>query len=120
MPAGTVAGYVLLSGPYEMGGYLPRPYDAIFPAATRKRARVADFIDGGEPPLLLVAVDADGVVPPSLTDQLAETVEAQGGRVTVAIYEGSSDHIATFRGLIDPASDVRADLAAFIAFLTGR
>jgi acetyl esterase/lipase len=115
VPPDAVAGYVLLSGPYYMGGYLPRPLDAIFPAAVRGGASVAGFIDGSEPPLLLMTVDADEVVDPRNTYLLADTVRAKGGRVTVATYQGSSDHIATFHGLSDPGSAVRKDLAAFIA-----
>ena len=113
--AEAVAGYVLLSGPYEMRGSLPRPFDAIFPAAIRDRASASPFIDGGEPPLLLMTADADNVVDSVWAYRLADTAKAKGGRVTVAIAEGSSDHLATFRGLSDPTSAVRADLAAFIA-----
>ncbi len=112
--AAAVAGYVLLSGPYEMSGHLPAPYAAIFPAATRDRASVAAFIDGGEPPLLLMSVAADSVVDPRASDRLAGVVMAHGGRAIVATYAGS-DHIATFVGLSHPASAVRKDLAAFIA-----
>ena len=64
VPADAVAGYVLLSGPYDMSGYVPAPYAPIFPVATRDRANVADFIDGKEPPLLLMTVEADSVVGP--------------------------------------------------------
>lgn len=113
VPSDAVAGYVLLSGPYNMGGYLPAPYAAIFPAPDRDRADANAFVDGGEAPVLLMTVDADDVVDPRNTDRLAATVMAHGGRAIVATYKGS-DHIATFRGLSHPASAVRTDLAAFI------
>ncbi len=119
VPADAVAGYVLLSGPFEMSGYLPPPYAAIFPAASRDRASVAAFIDGGEPPMLLMTVDADTVVDPRDSDRLAGAVMAHGGRVVVATYKGS-DHIATFRGLSHPASAVRADLQAFIVAVSAQ
>ena len=63
--------------------------------------------------MLLMTVDADSVVDPRDSDQLAGAVMAHGGRVVVATYKGS-DHIATFNGLSHPTSAVRADLAAFI------
>ncbi len=119
VPAGAVAGYVLLSGPYNMSGSLPASYAAIFPAATRASADANAFIDGTEPPMLLMTVKADDVVNPLLTRQLAATVNAMGGRVTVATYPGS-DHIATFRGLSEPGSPMRKDLAAFVAEVAGQ
>ncbi len=120
VPADAVAGYVLLSGPYEMGGpNMISPYSEIFPAAAGVRPYVADFIDGREPPLLLMGVEADDVVNPRDTDRLASAVMFHGGRAVVATYAGS-DHIATFRGLSHPDSAVRKDLAAFIAAVSGR
>ena len=113
VPADAVAGYVLLSGPYEMGGYVPTPYAAVFPPDVRDRANVTDFIDGKEPPLLLMTVETDDVVGPHSADRLARAVMVHGGRAVVATYQGS-DHIATFRGLSHPDSAVRKDLAAFI------
>ncbi len=114
VPPDTVAGYVLLSGPYNMSDSRKAPYPQLFPEALRDRTDVNDFIDGSEPPLLLMTVDADAVVTPQSTDRLARTVMVHGGRVVVATYKGS-DHIATFRGLSKPDSAVRKDLAAFIA-----
>ncbi len=119
VPADAVAGYVLLSGPYNMSGYLPAPYAATFPLATRSRANVNAFIDGTEPPLLLMTGEADSVVEPRQTDRLAATVMAHGGRAIVATYQGS-DHLATFLGLSHPASAVRADLAAFMAAVSAK
>ncbi len=114
VPADAVAGYVLLSGPYEMGGpNMISPYREIFPAGTGVRANVADFIDGKEPPLLLMGVEADTVANPLDSIHLAGAVMKHGGRVVVATYKGS-DHGATFRGLSHPDSAVRKDLAAFI------
>ena len=120
VPADAVAGYVLLSGPYEMGGpYVPSPYREIFPAASGAGANVAEFVDGKEPPMLLMTVEADDVVNPRDTDRLASAVMVHGGRAVVAAYTGS-DHIATFRGLSHPDSAVRKDLAAFITAASGK
>ncbi len=120
VPADAVAGYVLLSGPYEMSGpYMPKPFSEIFPAAIGRGAKVTDFIDGKEPPLLLMGVEADDVVNPRDTDRLASAVMVHGGRAVVATYTGS-DHIATFRGLSHPDSAVRKDLASFITAVSGR
>ena len=99
--------------------YLPAPYASIFPAGARDRANVADFIDGKEPPMLLMTVEADDVVGAHDTERLAAAAMAHGGRAVVATYEGS-DHIATFHGLGDPASAVRADLAVFIVATSAR
>jgi acetyl esterase/lipase len=120
VPADAVAGYVLLSGPYAMSWMnMPSPYSEIFPAATRAGANVVSFIDGREPPMLLMTVDADSVVGMRDVYQLADTVKAKGGRATLAVYRGSSDHLATFYGLSEPGSTVRKDLAAFIASVSG-
>ena len=120
VPADAVAGYVLLSGPYVMGGpNMISPYSEIFPAGTGVRPYVADFIDGKEPPLLLMGVEADTVANPLDTIQLAGAVMRHGGRVVVATYKGS-DHGATFRGLSHPDSAVRKDLAVFIAAVSAQ
>jgi acetyl esterase/lipase len=119
VPADAVAGYVLLSGPYEMGGYIPAPYAPVFPPDTRDRANVTDFIDGKEPPILLMTVETDDVVGPHSADRLASAVMVHGGRSVVATYAGS-DHIATFWGLSKPDSAVRKDVAAFMAAVTAQ
>ncbi len=114
VPPDAVAGYVLLSGPYNMSDSRKAPYPRLFPMAARDRTDVNAFIDGSEPPMLLMTVDADRTVTPLSTDRLARTVMVHGGRAVVATYKGS-DHMATFRGLSRPDSAVRKDLAAFIA-----
>ncbi len=119
VPADAVAGYVLMSGPYNMGGYVPPPYAPVFPPATRGNANVEAFIDGSEPPLLLMTVDADHVVGPHSADHLAGVVMVHGGRTVVATYTGS-DHIATFRALGRADLPVRKDLAAFIIATSAR
>ena len=119
VPPDAVAGYVLLSGPYEMGGYVPAPYAPVFPPDIRDRANVTDFIDGKEPPLLLMTVETDDVVGPHSADRLARAVMVHGGRVIVATYQGS-DHVATFWGLSKPESAVRKDLAVFMAAVTAQ
>lgn len=119
VPADAVAGYVLLSGPYDMAGPVPAPYAPVFPAATRSRADANAFIDGSEPPLLLLTAAADTVVSPAATHRLAETITAKGGRATVVTTAGS-DHLATFRGLGDPGSAVRRSLMAFLASAAGQ
>jgi acetyl esterase/lipase len=121
VPADAVAGYVLLSGPYNMSGYVPARYAPVFPVATRDRANAYTFIDGKEPPLLVVTADNDHLVNPVLARQLADTVKARGGRATVTTISGGSDgHLATFLALGDPDSPVRRDLAAFIAGVSGQ
>lgn len=119
VPADAVAGYVLLSGPYAMAGPVPAPYQRVFPAATRDRADADAFIDGSEPPLLLLTAAADTVVDAFFTRRLAETVTAKGGQATVVTIAGS-DHLATFRGLGESGSAVRKSLAVFLAAAGGR
>jgi acetyl esterase/lipase len=115
VPSGALAGAVLLSGPYDMSGALPPPFNHIFPRETRDGAAAADFVDGTDPPILLLTVDADDVVDPRNTYRLAEAIEAGGGDVSVSAYPGERDHLATFLGLADPNSVVRRDVEGFIA-----
>ena len=115
VPPGALAGAVLLSGPYDMSGPLRSPFSRIFPRPDRDRADAADFVNGEDPAILLLTVDADDTVDPRSTFRLAGAIGTGGGNVVVGAYRGQSDHLATFLGLADPNSTVRRDLEGFIA-----
>lgn len=114
MPRGSLAGAFLLSGPYDYSGPLAPPYSAIFPSEKRAASSVADFVDDADPPILLLTGEADDDVDPNNTHGLAAAIEAGGGDVSVIVYPGEDDHLATLRGLADAGSVVRRDVEAFI------
>ena len=114
MPPGALAGAILLSGPYDYSGSLPPPFDEIFPPETRAASAAAEFVDSADPPILLLTGDADDDVDPVNTRSLADAIEAGGGDVSVVVYPGVRDHLATFRGLADAGSLVRRDIETFM------
>ncbi len=112
-----------LSGPYDFLPLTDERYKRVFPEATRDASQPIRFVDGGEPPMLLITGDADTTVSPGNTTRLAAAVMAKGGRATVKIYPGVG-HLGTMLALarVLPYSKPleRADILAFIAATAGR
>ena len=113
LPAGSVAGFIGLSGPYDVRPTFP-PFDRIFPRETKDQVMPLPFVDGGEPPALLITGDADEVVDKASTMRLAARIEAEGGSATVLI-EPCGDHLAPYFALSDAQSPVREAVIAFVA-----
>jgi acetyl esterase/lipase len=88
LPDGAIAGMIGLSGPYDFLPLKQDIYKAIFPEAVRPASQPIAFVDGGEPPMLLLTGDADRTVDPANTTRLAAAVETKGGKATVKIYPG--------------------------------
>ncbi len=113
LPAGSVAGFIGLSGPYDFQPIF-LPFDRIFPRDTRSRSMPLPFVDGSEPPALLVTGNADEVVDMRSTTRLAAQIEAKGGSATVLVEPGG-DHLEPYFALSEANSPVRKAVIAFIA-----
>ncbi|KQT54974.1 lipase [Aureimonas sp. Leaf454] len=117
LAAGRLAGFVGLAGPYDFLPLTEERYKRVFPEATRAASQPVRFVDGREPPMLLVAGDADTTVDPENTRSLARTVERAGGTARAMIVRGV-DHIGAVSALStalpfnDPA--IRDAVVAFI------
>ncbi len=83
------AGFIGMSGPYDFlpleDGYLQE----VFPPASRAASQPVNFIDGNEPPALLIHGGEDATVGATNARSLAARTEAAGGEVQLAILESA-------------------------------
>jgi acetyl esterase/lipase len=93
-----LAGFIGLAGPYDFLPLKEERYKRVFPVATREASQPVRFVDGAEPPMLLLAGSADTTVNPENTRSLARRVRAKGGSAEAAILPGA-DHIGVLSGL---------------------
>lgn len=111
-----LAGVIGLSGPYDFditGDLVP-----IFgPRAQWPQAQPLAFVDGDEPPFLLVHGSADARVEARDSVLMAQRLQARGVRATLLMLEGAS-HSAPLAALYDPTRDPRV-LQAIAAFVEG-
>lgn len=89
-PAGGIAGFIGLAGPYDFLPLTEERYRRVFPAETRAATQPVAFVDGREPPMLLIAGEADTVVDPKNTRSLAAKARALGVAVEERMYPGVS------------------------------
>ncbi|GHA68531.1 alpha/beta hydrolase [Cognatilysobacter bugurensis] len=96
---GALAGAIGLAGPYDFeitGQYVP-----IFGAPAQwPQAQAVNFVDGDEPPFLLIHGVDDNVVEPRDSRQLAERLRNAGVRVELLMLDGGG-HAAPIAGLYD-------------------
>jgi acetyl esterase/lipase len=111
-----LAGAIGLSGPYDFaitGQYVP-----IFgPRAQWPDAQAVRFVDGDEPPFLLVHGADDEVVEAHDSRQLAQRLQAHGVAVELLVLPGAG-HSAPLFGLYDPGRMPQV-LPAILAFVQG-
>lgn len=110
-----LAGVIGLSGPYDFaitGNLL-----AVFgPPAQWPRAQAVNFVDGDEPPFLLIHGSKDTVVETRDSVQMADLLRAKGGDPKLLLLaEGT--HSTPLAGLFDPrrAPEVLPAILAFVA-----
>ncbi|UIJ72747.1 alpha/beta hydrolase [Aurantimonas sp. HBX-1] len=87
-PAQGLAGFIGLAGPYDFLPLTEERYRRVFPADTRAATQPVAFVDGSEPPMLLIAGESDIVVDPKNTRSLAARARAQGVSVEERMYPG--------------------------------
>ncbi len=95
----VIKGFVGLSGPYA---FEPQSDDlkAMFgPPEQYPRIRANNFVDGGQPPMLLIQGLDDGTVALQNTKKLKAAIENQGGQVEMVTYP-DIDHSETIGSLM--------------------
>ena len=112
-----LAGFIGLAGPYNFLPLTEDRYKAIFPLAIREESQPINYVGGDEPPMLLIAGDADTTVNPDNTRSMAARIRTRGGRVESRIVPGV-DHIGAISAFATalPLSDrsIRGETLAFI------
>jgi len=114
VPIADIAGVIGLSGPYDFD--ITGQYRPIFdPPSQYPRAQAVNFVDGDEPPFLLIHGDRDRVVESRDSVELAERLRARGEAVTLRLLPGAG-HFATALGLyrVERAPDVLPAILAFV------
>ena len=84
-----LAGFIGISGPYDFLPLGPGYLQEVFPPALRGASQPVNFVDGFEPPSLLLHGDDDETVSMSNARSLAAAIDTAGGRVELDILNGS-------------------------------
>lgn len=113
-----LAGMIGLAGPYDFLPLTDADLKTIFgPETAWPRSQPVNFVDGGEPPMLLLHGAADATVHAEDSEILAARVEAAGGRARLRLYEGIG-HIRILAVLAAPlrwlAPSTATDVARFL------
>lgn len=115
MQPNKLAGFIGLAGPYD---FLPLTDDDFVDmfghtSAEQARSQPVNFVDGDEPPMLLLQGTSDTTVKPSNTISLAKRLTDRGETVTVKMYPDMA-HIGILLNLGSKDSVVRTDVVSFI------
>lgn len=114
---GDVKGFIGLAGPYD---FLPftQPYQYLVfgPEPKYAASQPINFVDGTEPPLLLLYGQDDTAVYPRNIKNLSAKINKKKGEVEVHIYE-DIDHYSILAALSLPYQDKDAVFGDIIRFL---
>lgn len=117
MQPGDLAGVIGMSGPYDFvinGGY-----EQIFgPREQWPRAQAVNFVDGDEPPFLLVHGTGDRVVEAKDSQELADKLRNNSGKAEL-VWLVDAGHIAPLAAIHDPGRDPTV-MQAIEAFVLGQ
>lgn len=122
-PKTDLAGVIGIAGPYD---FLPLEDDKlkiIFgPEADRPKTQPINYVNGDEPPLLLLRPANDSVVDPGNSTRLAKRIEEKGGKAKVVTYDrvGHLSIIGTFSPLMSFLAPAKDDLARFVREVSAR
>ena len=113
---GAVRGFVSLAGPVDTTWTARDVQRIMGPREGWRATWPATFIDGTEPPLLLLHGTRDDVVSAGNSVRLAERIRARGGCARARLYRGL-DHVEIMVALAFPRrgdATVADDVAAFV------
>lgn len=94
----TICDFAGLAGPYAFTPDEPDLEDMFGPPQNYPRMQVTTFIDGTQPPMLLLYGDRDTAVKLANLEKLEGRIRQRGGRVQSRIY-ADVDHTAILRAL---------------------
>lgn len=117
-----IKGAIGISGPYDMLPLTSPDLRAIFgPPDQFAQSQPIFWVNGGNPPLLLIASEADKVVSVRNTEELFNRVKRANGPVEKVIYKGLShaDTVADLAAPLRGRADIRPNVAAFVRRVTG-
>jgi acetyl esterase/lipase len=116
-PKRDLAGVIGIAGPYDFLPLESENLKIIFGAEEgRPKTQPIHYVNGDEPPLLLLRPAKDTVVDPENSARLAKRIEEKGGSTTLKTYDrvGHLSIIGTFSPLLSFLAPVRNDVVEFI------
>ncbi len=109
-----LAGIVGLAGPYDFLPLTdPALQTAFGPESQWRASQPVNFVDGDEPPFLLLQGTSDTTVRPFNAEHLAVKLRALHEPVEVRMIDGAG-HLGLLLGLLRDASPVRRDVLGYI------
>jgi acetyl esterase/lipase len=113
-----IRGFIGLAGPYDFLPLTDPELEKVFaPAEKLPESQPINFVDGTEPPALLLHGSSDDTVWPRNSEHLAAKIRAQGGQATERYYENMS-HAGILGALsvyLRSRRTVLEDVATFVA-----
>lgn len=88
VPPDTVRALIGISGAYDFLPFTEAKYAPIFPEPARSQSQPIAYLDGTEPPILLIVGAPDQKLDPGNTFRFMHRIEQKGGRVTERTYPG--------------------------------
>ena len=116
LPRDVVRGFVSLAGPVDTTWTAPDVQELMGPSAGWPETYPYTFVDGTQPPLLLLHGERDSVVTAGNSVRLAERIRARGGCVRLRVYRGIG-HIQLALALTFPALELAPVLPEITQFV---
>ncbi len=116
-PSRDIAGAIGVAGPYDFLPLKDEKLKIIFgPEAARPATQPINYVEGNEPPMLLLRPAGDTVVDPGNSIRLAKRVAEKGGKAEVVTYDrvGHLSIIGTFSPLLSFLAPARDDFTNFV------
>lgn len=116
VPAGAVRGFVSLAGPVDTTWTDPDVQELMGPREQWPSSHAYNFIDGTEPPLLLLHGGGDRIVSADNSIRLAARIQARGGCARSIVYP-ETGHVQIALALAFPSlggASVQDDVRGFV------
>jgi len=118
----SIKGGIGLAGPYDFIPYTESYLPGVFgPESEAAYSQPVNFIQGNEPPLLLMYGEKDTAVKPKNIISLTKKIEEKNGKVK-AVYYKDMDHIEIMTGFTRPLRNQKLvdDVDSFIKTLNSK
>ncbi|NET71562.1 MAG: alpha/beta hydrolase [Sphaerospermopsis sp. SIO1G2] len=108
--------FIGISGPYSFTPGIKRYQDIFGPEEKYPLMQADRFIDGDEPPMLLLHAERDWLVNKSNMEKMVAAIDKAGGIVSTSSYEslGHLSIIGSFSNAFPIGDDVANDIVTFI------
>jgi len=118
----VIHGFIGLAGPYAFTPDEPDLEDMFGPPANYPKMQATTFVDGHQPPMLLLRGSEDATVKPLNLDRLEQAIRERGGYVQSITYP-HTDHVDILGDLTwlgNSHAPVRSDITKYIHTIDGR